>query len=86
MFMVNVFNNVNFLSEYFNSFKDIIEDSYEIYVSYVEMILGFWGKNRQIFDKSKNQQVALFNSYMSGYEKAKIDFGIKVKEPSDIYF
>jgi hypothetical protein len=83
--MVNVFNNVNFLSEYFNSFKDMIEDSYEIYVSYVEMVLGFWGKNKQIYDKNKNHQVDLFNSYLSGYEKAKADFGISVKEPADFY-
>jgi hypothetical protein len=74
------------MSVYFDGFKNTIENYYESYISYIEMFLTFWGKNRDIFDKNKNHQVDIFNAFMSGYEKAKIDFGIAVKEPSDIYF
>lgn len=71
---------------FFDGFKSTIENYYESYISYFEMCLTFLGKNREIYDRNKNHQVEMFNSYMSGYEKAKIDFGISTKEPSDIYF
>jgi hypothetical protein len=84
--MGDTFNIMSGIASFYDGYRNIVEDCCEIYVSSIEMILGFWGKSRQIFDKNKNHQVELFNSYMSGYEKAKIDFGIAVKEPSEIYY
>ena len=84
--MVDNYPYLNGISDFFNGYRNVVEDCCEIYISYVEMILGFWGKGRAIFDKNKNNQVDLFNSYMSGYEKAKIDFGLAPKEiNSDMY-
>jgi hypothetical protein len=80
-------NNTNrYLTSYFDGLKSTIENYYDIYITYFEAYMTFWGKNREIYDKNKNHQVEMFNAYMTGYEKAKSDFGISTKEPSDIYF
>jgi hypothetical protein len=78
--------NTDLITEYFNSCGKLLEVSYDNYISYLENIFSFWGKNLNIYDRNKNHSVETFNAFMSGYEKAKIDFGVATKEPSDIYF
>jgi hypothetical protein len=77
---------LDIIKEYYDNWGRLLELSYENYISFIEMTFDVWGKNTKIYDKNKNYNIDIFNAYLSGYEKAKTDFGIKVKEPSDIYF
>ncbi len=86
-------SNLDIIKEYFDNYSKFVESCYESGISMIEMYFRLLNKNREMFDKSNDHQVEIFNAFMSGYEKAKMDLlnnnGFsheKIKDPSDIYF
>lgn len=79
----------DYFARLINSYGNLMESMYIIYMNSIDSCLVFLNKNREAFDHNKNQNMDSFKIYMEGYEKAKKDLGavdINNREPADVYF